>query len=126
MQTFQNKSLQKTYAIVFVDGIRFKIREEGISKEVSVYIPLGIDLDGKKDVLGYWIGDSESPKYWLSVFDDMKQRGLENILIMASDNLPGISEAIAAAFPKTKIQKCVVHQIRNSMRFVKHTEKKNL
>ena len=124
VEAFQNKPLQKTYAVVFIDGIRFKIREEGVSKEVSVYIPLGIDLEGKKDVLGYWIGESETSKYWLSVFDDMKQRGLKDILIMASDNLPGISEAIAAAYPKTKIQKCVVHQIRNSMKFVKHDEKK--
>ena len=124
IQAFQTKSLQKTYAVVFIDGIRFKIREEGVSKEVSVYIPLGIDLEGKKDVLGFWIGESETSKYWLSVFDDMKQRGLENILIMASDNLPGISEAISAAFPKTKIQKCIVHQIRNSMKFVRHDEKK--
>ena len=124
VEAFQNKPLQKTYAVVFIDGIRFKIREEGVSKEVSVYIPLGIDLEGKKDVLGYWIGESETSKYWLSVFDDMKQRGLKDILIMASDNLPGISEAIAAAYPKTKIQKCVLHQIRNSMKFVKHDEKK--
>lgn len=124
IQAFQSRPLQKTYAVVFVDGIRFKIREEGVSKEVSVYIPLGIDLEGKKDVLGFWIGESETSKYWLSVLDDIKQRGVENILIMASDNLPGISEAISAAFPKTKIQKCVVHQIRNSMKFVRHDEKK--
>jgi len=124
IRAFQTQPLKKIYAVVFIDGIRFKIREEGSSKEVSVYIPLGITMEGKKEVLGFWIGESETSKYWLSVLDDMKSRGLKKILIVASDNLPGVSEAISAAFPDTKIQKCVVHQIRNSMRFVRYYDKK--
>lgn len=120
IEAFHTRPLEKVYPIVFIDGIRFKIREDNISKEVSAYIVLGVNTEGHKDVIGYWIGESESSKYWLSVLDDLKQRGVERILILASDNLKGISEAVKAAFPETKIQKCVVHQIRNSTKFVRY------
>lgn len=119
---FHARPLAKIYPIVFVDGIRFKTREDGQSKEVSVYIVLGINLDGIKEVVGFYIGESETSKYWLSVFTDMKSRGVEQVLIMASDNLPGISDAMKSAFPQTLVQKCVVHQIRNSVKFVNYKD----
>lgn len=106
--------------MIFIDGIRFKVREESVSKDVSVYVVMGVNLHGQKDVLGYWIGESETSKYWLSVLNDIKLRGVEEILIISCDNLKGISEAISAVFPKTKIQKCIVHQIRNSTKFVRY------
>lgn len=124
IQEFHSRRLSRIYPIVFVDGIRFSTREDGTAKEVTVYIVLGINTFGIKEVIGFYIGESETSKYWLTVFTDMKNRGVEQVLIMASDNLPGISEAMKSAFPNTVIQKCVVHQIRNSVRFVKYTDLK--
>lgn len=120
IMAWQSRPLDKTYAVVFVDGIRFKVKEENSFKEKSVYIVIGINLEGIKDVLGFWIAESESAKQWMSVFNDLKSRGVQDILITCSDNLKGISEAIHSIFPKTDIQKCIVHQIRNSMKFVRY------
>ena len=124
IQEYQTRRLDKTYSMVFIDGIRFKTREEGYSKEVSVYIVMGINMNGMKEVLGYYIGESETSKYWLTIFNDLKSRGVERILIIATDNLPGISKSIKAIFPKTDIQKCIVHQIRNSAKHVSYKDLK--
>ncbi|UWV78839.1 transposase [Mycoplasmopsis felis] len=110
--------------MVFIDGIRFKVKEENRLVEQSVYIVMGYTLEGQKDVLGFWIGESESAKYWMQVLNDLKLRGVQEIFIISSDNLTGISNAIKAVFPKTQIQKCVVHQIRNSVKFVNYKDLK--
>lgn len=119
---WQNRPLERTYAMIFIDGIRFKVKEENRLVEKSVYIVMGYSIDGYKDVLGFWIGESESAKYWMQVFNDIKLRGVQEIYLMSSDNLTGISNAIKAVFPKTQIQKCVVHQIRNSVKFVNYKD----
>ncbi len=124
IESWQNRPLEKTYALLFIDGIRFKVKEEGRMVEKSVYIVIGVNMDGLKDVLGFWIGGSESAKYWLSVFNDMKSRGMEDVLICSSDNLKGISEVLLAAFPNVRIQKCIVHQIRNSMKHIRYDDAK--
>ncbi|WP_322875911.1 IS256 family transposase [Mycoplasmopsis felis] len=121
---WRNRPLEKEYAMVFIDGIRFKVKEENRLVEKSVYIVMGYTLEGKKDVLGFWIGESESAKYWMQVLNDLKLRGVQEIFIISSDNLTGISNAIKAVFPKTQIQKCVVHQIRNSVKFVNYKDLK--
>ncbi|MFM1565285.1 IS256 family transposase, partial [Helcococcus ovis] len=92
----------------------------------AVYIALGYNINGFKEILGMWIGENETSKYWLMVLNQMKDRGLEDILIISSDNLPGISQAIEAVFPKTEIQKCIIHQIRNSTKFVSYKDLKDL
>ncbi|WP_436358437.1 IS256 family transposase [Mycoplasma sp. 480] len=119
---WQNRPLDKTYGMVFIDGIRFKVKEDNRLVEKSVYIVMGYSLDGYKDVLGFWIGESESAKYWMQVLNDIKLRGVEEIYLISSDNLTGISNAIKAVFPKTQIQKCIVHQIRNSVKFVNYKD----
>ncbi|UWW01400.1 IS256 family transposase [Mycoplasmopsis felis] len=121
---WRNRPLEKEYAMVFIDRIRFKVKEENRLVEQSVYIVMGYTLEGQKDVLGFWIGESESAKYWMQVLNDLKLRGVQEIFIISSDNLTGISNAIKAVFPKTQIQKCVVHQIRNSVKFVNYKDLK--
>jgi transposase-like protein len=118
IQAWQNRPLAKTYAMVFLDAIHYKVRHEGRVQCKAAYMVIGIDLEGMKEVLGIWIGEAESAKFWLSVLSELRNRGTEDILICCVDNLTGFTEAIAAAFPKTQVQKCVVHQVRNSLRFV--------
>jgi len=123
---WQSRSLEIIYPIVFMDGIMVKLRQEGRVKNVTVYLVLGIDMNGHKSCLGLYIGESESAKYWLTVMNELKNRGVKDILIFAVDNLTGMSEAIAAAFPKAEIQKCIVHQICNSLKFVSWKERKEV
>lgn len=101
-----------------MDGIVVKLRQDGIVRNVTVYLVIGMDMNGRKSCLGLYVGESESAKYWLTVMNELKNRGVEDILIFAVDNLAGISDAIETAFPKAEIQKCIVHQIRNSLKFV--------
>ncbi len=101
-----------------------KMKSEGHVRNVALYTIIGINLDGQKECLGLWICESESSKYWLSVLNEIKNRGLEDVLIFSVDNLKGISEAIEGVFPQTEIQKCIVQQIRNSLRFVSWKERK--
>ncbi|TFF63607.1 IS256 family transposase, partial [Helcococcus ovis] len=114
---WQNRPLDKVYPFVFIDAIHYHVRENGLIVKKAVYIALGYNINGFKEILGMWIGENETSKYWLMVLNQMKDRGLEDILIISSDNLPGISQAIEAVFPKTEIQKCIIHQIRNSTKF---------
>lgn len=124
---WQSRGLESVYSIAYLDGFFLKIRIEGHVRSVSVYAILGINLSGEKECLGLWVGaEAESSKYWLSVLNELKNRGVEDVLIFCVDNLTGISEAIAAAFPKAEIQKCIVHQIRNSLKFVSYKDKKAL
>ena len=106
------------------DAIHYKVREDGIVVKKAVYIGIGTDLEGKKDVLGIWIGATESAKYWLNVLNGLKSRGVQDILIVSVDGLTGFSEAIAAAYPKAEIQRCIIHQIRSSTRYVSYKDVK--
>jgi len=126
IKEWQNRPLQNVYAIVFLDAIHYKVRYEGLIQNKAAYMVIGVDLDGNKDVLGIWIGESESSKFWLSVLNELKNRGVSDILIASVDNLSGFSEAIAACFPDTEIQKCIVHQVRNSVRYVSYKDLKKV
>jgi len=124
IQEWQNRPLQEVYAVVFMDAIYYKVRHNNAIVNKAAYIVIGIDLEGCKDVLGIWIGESESAKFWLGVLNDLKSRGIKDILISCVDNLSGFSEAIEAVYPLTDVQKCVVHQIRNSLKHVSYKELK--
>ena len=126
IKEWQSRSLQKTYAVVFLDAIHYKVKQEGHIVNKAVYIVIGVDMDGCKDVLGMYIGEHETSKFWLTVLNELKNRGVEDILICCVDNLTGFSEAILACFPQTEIQKCIVHQIRNSIRYVSYKDVKKL
>jgi transposase-like protein len=126
IKEWQGRPLQSVYAILFLDAIHFKVREEGLIQNKAAYMAIGVDLDGGKDVLGMWIGESESSKFWLAVLNELKNRGVQDILIVSVDNLKGFSEAIQACYPKTEIQKCIVHQVRNSVRFVSYRDLKKV
>lgn len=124
IRDWQNRTLESVYAMVMLDAIHYKVREDGIVVKKAVYIAIGTDLEGRKDVLGLWVGANESSKYWLGVLNGLKNRGVQDILIVSVDGLTGFSEAIAAAFPKTEIQRCVIHQIRSSTRYVSYKDVK--
>lgn len=126
IKEWQNRPLEKTYAIVFMDAIHYKVRQEGAIVNKAAYMVIGIDLDGRKDVLGMWIGEHETSKFWLVVLNELRNRGVQDILICCVDNLNGFSQAISACFPETEIQKCVVHQIRNSIRYVSYKDVKKV
>lgn len=117
IKEWQNRPLNPVYAVVFMDAIHYKVKQDGQVVSKASYMVVGIDLDGRKDVLGMWIGENESAKFWLSVLTELQGRGVEDILIACVDNLKGFSEAISATYPKADIQKCVVHQIRNSLKY---------
>ena len=124
IKEWQNRPLESIYPICFVDAVHFSVREESSVVKKAAYIVLGINEYGEKDVLGIWIGENESAKFWLSVFNDLKSRGVKDILILCSDELIGMKEAITTAYPKTVQQRCIVHMIRNSVRFVSYKELK--
>lgn len=126
IKEWQARPLQRTYAVVFLDAIHYKVKQEGHIVNKAVYMVIGVDMDGCKDVLGMYIGEHETSKFWLTVLNELKNRGVEDILICCVDNLTGFSEAIAACFPDTEIQKCIVHQIRNSVRYVSYKDTKKL
>lgn len=115
---WQQRPLENTYAVVFMDAIHYHVRQEGRIIKKAVYTAIGLDLEGKRDVLGLWVGENESAKYWLTVLNELKNRGLNDILIACTDNLTGFAEAIAAAYPQTDLQHCIIHQIRNSTKYV--------
>jgi putative transposase len=126
IKEWQNRPLQSVYAVVFLDAIHFKVKQEGQIVNKAAYMSIGIDLDGNKDVLGIWIGENESAKFWLSVLNEMRNRGVQDILITCVDNLTGFTEAIGACYPETQVQKCIVHQIRNSIRYVSYKDVKKI
>jgi putative transposase len=124
IKEWQDRPLDEVYPIVFIDAVHFSVRQESTVVKKAAYIVLGVTENGEKDILGIWIGENESAKFWLGVFNDLKQRGVKDILIMCSDGLTGIKEAISTAFPKTVQQRCIVHMIRNSVRFVYYKDLK--
>ena len=121
---WQNRPLDMIYPIVFMDAIHYKVRSEGRIVNKAAYIAIGINLEGIKEVLGIWIGENESSKYWLKVLTDIKNRGVKDILITSVDGLVGFSDAIKVVFPNTEIQRCVVHQIRNTLNYVSYKHRK--
>ena len=123
---WQQRPLETVYAVVFLDAIHFHVRSEGQIIKKAVYIAIGINLDGRKDVLGMWVGENESAKFWATVLNGLRNRGVEDIFIACTDNLTGFSAAIEAVFPKTEIQNCIIHQIRNSTKYVSYKDLKAL
>lgn len=117
---WQSRPLQEVYSIVFLDAIHYKIKEDGRIITKAAYTCLGIDLEGKKEVLGIWIGESEGAKFWLRVCAELNNRGVKDILIACIDGLKGFPEAIKTVFPDTEIQLCIIHMIRNSIKYVPH------
>ena len=121
---WQNRPLDDIYPIMFIDAVHFSVREDHIIKKLAAYVILGITLDGRKDVISLQIGENESAKYWLGVLNDLKNRGVKDVMIICADGLTGIKEAIQAAFPVTEYQRCIVHQIRNTLKYVPYKDKK--
>ena len=124
IKEWQERPLDSVYPIIFIDAVHFSVREENRVVKKAAYVVLGINKDGYKEIIGIWIGENESSKFWLGVFNDLKQRGVTDILIMCSDNLTGIKQAIETAYPKTIQQRCIVHMIRNSVKFVSYKDLK--
>jgi putative transposase len=123
---WQQRPLESVYAVVFLDAIHYHVRSEGQIVKKAVYIAIGVNLDGHKEVLGMWVGENESAKFWATVLNGLRNRGVEDIFIACTDNLSGFSEAIEAVFPKTEIQNCILHQIRNSTKYVSYKDLKAL
>lgn len=124
MNEWRNRPLEAVYPFVFLDCMHYKVRDNGTVESRAIYNILGINREGKKDLIGIYLSENEGAKFWLSVLTDLKQRGVEDILIACIDGLKGFPEAIEAVFPKTKIQLCIIHQIRTSMRYVPEKDKK--
>ena len=125
VKEWQQRPLESMYCIVWLDAMYYKIKEDGRTQTRCVYNILGIDKDGQKEVLGMYVSHSEGANFWLSVITDLKQRGLEDILIACIDNLKGFEEAIHTIYPQTEVQTCVVHQIRNSIKYVTSKDQKS-
>ena len=123
---WQQRPLEAVYAVVFMDAIHYHVRSEGRIIKKAVYIAIGINLDGRKEVLGMWVGENESAKFWATVLNGLKNRGVEDIFIACTDNLTGFSSAIEAVFPNTEIQNCIIHQLRNSSKYVSYKDLKAL
>jgi transposase-like protein len=121
---WRNRPLEPFYPVVFLDALRVNIRDEGHVSKKAVYIALAIRLDGQKEVLGMWIEQNEGSKFWMGILNELKNRGLEDILIAAVDGLTGFPDAINAVFPKTEVQLCIVHMIRNSVKYVPYKDRK--
>lgn len=119
---WQNRPLERKYAIVFMDAVHFHVREDNRTVKKAVYVAIGTKLSGQREVLGMWVGGNESAKYWLSVLNEIKSRGVEDILIVSVDGLTGFGDAIGAVFPHTEIQRCIVHQIRYTTKFVSYKD----
>jgi putative transposase len=126
VKAWQNRALESVYPIVFFDCLVVKVRHEKRIINKAVYVALGIDLSGRKDILGLWISENEGAKFWLGNLTEMKNRGMSDMLIACTDNLTGMSEAISAVYPKCEHQLCIVHQIRNSLKYVSYKDRKKL
>jgi transposase-like protein len=126
VREWQNRPLERSYAIVYLDALRVKAREDGKSCVKSVYVALGVNFEGKKDVLGLWIAQSEGAKFWMGVLNELKNRGVQDILIACMDGLTGFPEAVRAVYPDTRVQLCIVHMVRNSTKFVSYKDLKKV
>lgn len=125
VEEWQNRSLASIYPIIYLDAIHIKLRREGKVENIAVYTVLGVDVEGHRDVLGHWVGEGkESSNFWLSVITDLQSRGVKDIFIACMDGLSGFKEAVLAVFPQTQIQRCIIHQIRNSLKYITWTDRK--
>ena len=124
IENWQNRPLSVVYPVIFIDAVHFSVRDDGIIRKLAAYIVLGINDEGKKEVLAIEVGENESSKYWLSVLNCLKNRGVQDILVLCADGLSGIKEAITAAYPSTEYQRCIVHQVRNTLKYVADKDKK--
>ena len=124
IEEWQNRPLAEIYPVLFIDAIHYSVRDNGVIRKLAAYVILGINLEGRKEVLTIEIGENESSKYWLSVLNNLKNRGVQDIMIICADGLTGIKEAIATAFPNTEYQRCIVHQVRNTLKYVSDKDRK--
>ena len=124
IEDWQNRPLYEIYPILYIDAIHYSVRDNGVIRKLAAYVILGINTEGRKEVLSISVGDNESAKYWLSVLNELKNRGVKDILIICADGLTGIKEAISTAFPKTEYQRCIVHQVRNTLKYVPDKDRK--
>lgn len=123
MEEWKSRRLEEVYPFVYIDAIHFNVKTNGVIGKSAAYVVLGISRNGIKEVLGIYIGESESSKFWLSVLNDIKNRGVKDILVLSSDGLTGIQESIKVAYPKTEHQTCMVHFVRNTLKYVNHKDK---
>lgn len=125
IKEWQSRPLSSCYPILYLDGIHFKVRDAGKISSKVAYVALGINLYGQKEILGIWISETEGAKFWMHVLNDLKNRGVDDVLITCVDGLKGFPEAIKTLFPRTEVQVCIVHQIRHTLMFISHKDKKN-
>lgn len=126
IEQWQTRPLESVYPILWLDAIHYKVREDNAIKTKAVYCLIGLNREGVKDLLGMYIGENESARFWLSVLNDIHRRGVNDILIASIDNLKGFAQAIEAVFPHTRVQLCIVHQVRNSLKYVPHKDRKEV
>ena len=126
IREWQKRQLEEQYAIVFVDATYFNVKQDGIVVKKAVYIALGVTMTGEKEILGFYVGDSESAKYWTTILNELKNRGVKDILILCADGLKGLKESIATVYPMTEFQRCIVHMIRNTLQYVSYKDRKEL
>lgn len=124
IEEWQNRPLDEVYPVVFIDAVHFSVRDNGQIKKLAAYVILAVSLTGHKEVLSIHIGENESAKYWLGVLNELKNRGVKDILVICADGLSGMKEAVAAAYPQTELQRCIVHQVRNTLKYVGEKNKK--
>ena len=124
IEEWQKRPLNDVYPVIFIDAIHYSVRDNNVIRKLAAYVILGISCEGKKDVLSIQVGENESAKYWLSVLNEIKNRGVKDILILCADGLTGIKEAIQAAYPNTEYQRCIVHMVRNTLKYVADKDKK--
>lgn len=124
IEEWQKRPLDSIYPVIFIDAIHYSVRDNGVIRKLAAYVMLGINLEGKKEVLTIQVGENESAKYWLSVLNELKNRGVKDVLIICADGLTGIKDAINAAFPETEYQRCIVHQVKNTLKYVSDKDRK--
>ena len=124
IEEWQNRPLDEIYPVLYIDAIHYSVRDNGLIRKLAAYVILGINIEGRKEVLTIEVGQNESAKYWLSVLNTLKNRGVQDIMIICADGLTGIKEAISTAFPQTEYQRCIVHQVRNTLKYVADKDRK--
>ena len=126
LRAWQQRTLERTYLVVYLDALVIKVRDKAGVRNKSAYLVVGVRTDGHKDVLGLWLAETEGAKFWLSILNELKNRGVEDILILCADGLSGLPEAVEAAFPRTVFQTCIVHMVRSSTRFISWKDRKRV
>ena len=124
IEEWQKRPLSEVYPVIFIDAIHYSVRDNNVIRKLAAYVILGINCEGRKEVLSIQVGENESSKYWLSVLNELRNRGVKDILILCADGLTGIKEAVSTAYPKTEYQRCLVHQVRNTLKYVADKDRK--